>query len=121
MRSSSSPARPRLPESGNLRAIRDGRRILHLALILVPISVGLALLAPWALGLFGAGYAAHGALILELLAVATLPKTVTGIYVGALRGQSKTSLIALIQGVRWVLVLGLALALTGLVGTVGAR
>ena len=66
------------------------------------------------------GYAAHGALILELLAVATLPRSVTEIYLGALRAQSRTSLIALIQGIRCVLVLGLALALTGLLGIVGA-
>ncbi len=89
-------------------------------LILVPIAVGLALLAPRVLALFGAGYSAHGALILELLAVATLPKTVTEIYLGALRAQSRTSLIALVQGIRCALVLGLAVALTGLVGIVGA-
>ena len=88
--------------------------------ILVPIVGAMALLAPWVLGLFGAGYATHGALILELLAVATLPKAVTEIYLGALRAQSRTSLIALIQGVRCVLVLGLALGLTRLVGIAGA-
>ena len=87
----------------------------------MPISVGLALLAPWALGLFGAGYAARRGADPGVARGRHRSKTVTGIYVGALRGQSKTSLIALIQGVRWVLVLGLALALTGLVGTVGAR
>src|SRR5260370_6606625 len=89
-------------------------------LILVPIAAGLALVAPWALALFGRGYATHGAVILELLAVATLPKAVTEIYIGALRAQSRTSLIALIQAVRGALVLGLALALTGLVGITGA-
>ena len=67
--------------------------------ILVPIALGLALLASRVLALFGAGYSAPGALILELLAVATLPKTVTEIYVGALRAQSSTSVIAIVQGV----------------------
>ncbi len=89
-------------------------------LILLPLAGGVALLAPWALGLFGAGYSAHGAPILELLAVATLPRSVTEIYLGALRAQSRTSLIALIQGVRCVLILGLALVLTRLLGIVGA-
>ncbi len=88
--------------------------------ILLPLAGCVALLASWALGLYGAGYAAHGAMILELLAVATLPKSVTEIYLGALRAQSRTSLIALIQGVRCVLVLGLALALTEMMGIVGA-
>jgi O-antigen/teichoic acid export membrane protein len=89
-------------------------------LILVPIASAAALLAPWALGLFGPGYAAHGAAILQLLAAATLPKALTELYLGALRAQSRTSPIALIQAVRAVLVLGLALVLTRVLGTVGA-
>ena len=39
-------------------------------------------------------------------------------YFGALRAQSRTSLIAIIQAFRAVLVLGLALVLTRLMGTV---
>jgi O-antigen/teichoic acid export membrane protein len=89
-------------------------------LILVPVAGGIALLAPWALSLFGPGYAAHGAPILQLLAVATLPKALTELYLGALRAQSRASRIAIIQVVRGVLVLGLALALTRLMGTTGA-
>jgi O-antigen/teichoic acid export membrane protein len=89
-------------------------------LILVPIAGTMALLAPWALGLFGPGYAAHGAPILQLLAAATVPKALTELYFGALRAQSRTSLIALLQAIRAVLVLGLALVLTRLMGTVGA-
>jgi Na+-driven multidrug efflux pump len=41
-------------------------------------------------------------------------------YLGALRAQSRTSLIAFIQGIRGILILGLAFALTGIVGTTGA-
>ena len=93
------------------------RRIL---LILVPVAVVIALLAPWILGLFGAGYARHGAPVLVLLAAATLPRTLTEMYLGALRAQSRTSLVALVQGVRAVLVLGLAVALTRSMGIVGA-
>src|ERR1019366_4329051 len=68
--------------------------------ILVPIAGTMALLAPWALGLFGPGYAAHGAPILQLLAAATVPKALTDLYFGALRAQSRTSLIALLQAIR---------------------
>jgi len=89
-------------------------------LILVPIAAGVAFGSPIALGLFGSSYAAHGARVLELLAVATLPKALTELYLGALRAQSRTSMIALIQGIRAVLILGLAFALTGIMGTVGA-
>ena len=93
------------------------RRIL---LILVPVAAATALLATWILGLFGPGYARYGAPVLVLLACATLPRTLTEIYLGALRAQSRTSLVALVQGVRAVLVLGLTLALTKAMGILGA-
>ena len=93
------------------------RRIL---LILVPVAVATALLAPWILGLFGPDYARYGAPVLVLLAAATLPRTLTEIYLGALRAQSRTSLVALVQGARAVLVLSLTLALTNAMGILGA-
>ena len=89
-------------------------------LVLVPVAAVIAVAAPLTLGLFGPEYAAHGARILQLLAVATLPKALTELYLGALRAQSRTSVIAFIQVVRGVLILGLAFALTGIMGTVGA-
>ncbi len=81
-------------------------------LLLVPAAIGIALLAPVILGLFGPGYAKYGAPILMLLAAATLPRTLTEIYLGALRAQSRTSLVALVQGIRAVLILTLVLVLT---------
>ncbi len=92
----------------------------RMMVILVPVAFTVALLAPLALHLFGHGYAAYGARILVLLAMATLPKAVTELYLGALRAQSRTKLIAVIQIARAVLLLGLALALTGTIGLVGA-
>jgi O-antigen/teichoic acid export membrane protein len=89
-------------------------------LILVPIAALTVLLAPWGLGLFGPGYAHYGAPILQLLALATLPKALTELYFGALRAQSRTSRIAIVQVIRAVLLLGLALVLTRLMGIVGA-
>lgn len=89
-------------------------------LLLLPIAIGTVLLAPWILGLFGPGYARVGAPILELLAVATLPRTVTELYLGALRAQSRTKLVALVQGVRAALILGLTLVLIKVMGIAGA-
>jgi O-antigen/teichoic acid export membrane protein len=88
--------------------------------ILVPAAVVVAAGAPSALRLFGPQYAAHGARILQLLALATLPKALTEMYLGALRAQSRTKVIALVQGIRAVLILGLALVLTRAMGTIGA-
>jgi len=92
----------------------------HTMLLLVPVVAAAALLAPTALGLFGPGYARYGVPILQVLAIATLPKTLTETYLGALRAQSRAKLIAVIQIVRCVLMLGLALALTETMGMVGA-
>jgi O-antigen/teichoic acid export membrane protein len=89
-------------------------------LVIVPVAVAVACGAPLALRMFGPQYAAHGARILELLAIATLPKVLTEMYLGALRAQSRTSKIALIQGIRAALILGLAFTLTPVMGTVGA-
>lgn len=93
------------------------RRVM---LILVPVVVGIALLAPWILGLFGPGYARYGAPILMLLAAATLPRTWTEIYLGALRAQNRTSFVALVQGARAALILSLTLGLTETMGIFGA-
>jgi O-antigen/teichoic acid export membrane protein len=88
-------------------------------LVLLPIAGVMALAAPRVLGLFGPGYADHGAPILELLIAATLPKTLTELYLGALRAQSRTTRIAVVQAARAVLMIGLALLATSLMGTVG--
>jgi O-antigen/teichoic acid export membrane protein len=79
-----------------------------------------ALLAHPGLSLFGPGYAEYGAPVLELLAVATLPRALTEVYLGALRAQSRTHLVAIIQGARCVLMLGLTVVLVGAMGPVGA-
>ena len=91
----------------------------RMMLVLLPIVGVMALAAPLVLGLFGAGYAAHGAPVLELLVAATLSKTLTELYLGVLRAQSRTSHIALVQGGRAVLMIGLAVLLTRAMGAVG--
>jgi O-antigen/teichoic acid export membrane protein len=101
-------------------AVNTRAALRRTMLVLVPAATAVALGAPLAMRLFGPQYAAHGARILQLLAVATLPKTLTEMYLGALRAQSRTSRIALIQGVRAVLILALAFTLTPVMGTVGA-
>jgi O-antigen/teichoic acid export membrane protein len=90
------------------------------AQIVMPLAAGLALLAPWALGLFGSAYAAHGTATLELLGVAVLPKALIELYLGALRAQARTALVALIQVIRGVSTLALALLLIGVLGLTGA-
>lgn len=89
-------------------------------ILLVPVAAIIACGAPLALGLFGPEYATNGARILQLLAIATLPKALTEMYLGALRAQSRTSTIARIQVSRGVLILGLAFTLIAIMGPIGA-
>lgn len=88
--------------------------------VLLPCAVLLVLFAPVWLRLFGPAYAAQGTSVLRLLAVATVCRAPTELYLGALRAESRTSLVALIQAVRAVLTLGLTVVLTGAMGVVGA-
>ncbi|MBV9795032.1 MAG: lipopolysaccharide biosynthesis protein [Actinobacteria bacterium] len=92
----------------------------RLAIILLPVVALVALLAPFALRLYGPAYAHYGAPVLELMALATVPKAVTELFLGAMRAQNRPRMIAIIQIVRFVLILGLALGLTGVVGVSGA-
>ncbi len=76
-------------------------------MLLVPVIILVVGLAPLALRIFGHGYAAEGAPLLQVLAVATLPKALIELYCGVLRVRSMTRLIALIQAVRFLGVLAL--------------
>jgi O-antigen/teichoic acid export membrane protein len=92
------------------------RALRRMASLLVPCAAAVVLLAPFGLRLFGPGYAGHGAEVLELLAVATLPRAAIELYLGDLRAQSRTTVVAVVQAVRAVLMLGLTLVLTGTTG-----
>jgi O-antigen/teichoic acid export membrane protein len=101
-------------------AVHCRRALARLALILLPCAALLAVAAPWGLRLFGSAYAEYGAPVLRLLAIATVPRAATELYLGALRAQSRTTLVAVIQAARAVLMLGLTVVLIGKIGTVGA-
>jgi O-antigen/teichoic acid export membrane protein len=101
-------------------ALNSRKALRKIASILLPCAALVGLLAPVGLSLFGPGYAAHGAPVLELLAIAALPRAVTEVYLGALRAQSRTSLVAIIQGARCVMMLGLTVFLADSMGPLGA-
>ncbi len=101
-------------------AAHSRQALRKMSLILVPSCALVVAIAPWGLRIFGPAYAAHGALLLRLLTAAALPSAVIELYLGALRAQSRTSLVALIQAARGVLIFALAVVLVGAAGTVGA-
>ncbi|MFD9566798.1 lipopolysaccharide biosynthesis protein [Streptomyces sp. NPDC059994] len=102
--------------------LADGVRgaLRRMALLLVPVVAFLIVFAPRILAPFGADYAEHGTLVLRLLAAAALPRVAVELYIGVLRVQGRTGVLALLQGAMCTLVLGSAAVLLGTTGIQGA-
>ncbi|WHM38406.1 lipopolysaccharide biosynthesis protein [Streptomyces sp. BPTC-684] len=102
--------------------LADGVRgaLRRMALLLVPVVLLLIVFARQILAPFGADYAEHGTLVLRLLAAAALPRVAVELYIGVLRVQGRTGVLALLQGAMCTLVLGSAAVLLGTAGIEGA-
>lgn len=92
------------------------RQTLRLLLPLVAVTV---LAAPWLLQFFGEDYAAAGATLLRLLALATLPNMVIAVGLGILRVQNRSLWVAVSHGGVCLIVLALAFALLPRLGIAG--
>ncbi|MFD4722008.1 lipopolysaccharide biosynthesis protein [Streptomyces sp. NPDC058423] len=92
----------------------------RMAVLLVPVVAVLVAFAPLILAPFGADYAEHGTTVLRLLAAAALPRVVVELYIGVLRVQGRTGVLAALQGTMCAMVLGSAAVLTGPAGISGA-
>ncbi|MFI6083674.1 lipopolysaccharide biosynthesis protein [Streptomyces sp. NPDC051217] len=92
----------------------------RMTLLLVPVVLVLVVFAPQVLAPFGADYAEHGSTVLRLLAAAALPRVVVELYIGVLRVQGRTGMLAALQGAMCVCVLGSAVVLLGPAGISGA-
>ncbi|MFJ5227020.1 lipopolysaccharide biosynthesis protein [Streptomyces sp. NPDC088400] len=92
----------------------------RMAVLLVPVVLVLVVFAPQILAPFGDDYARHGTTVLRLLAAAALPRVVVELYIGVLRVQGRTGMLAALQGAMCVSVLGSALFLLGPAGISGA-
>lgn len=92
----------------------------RMAVLLVPVVLVLVVFAPQVLAPFGADYAEHGSTVLRLLAAAALPRVVVELYIGVLRVQGRTGMLAALQGAMCVSVLGSAVLLLGPAGISGA-
>ncbi|MFJ2649210.1 lipopolysaccharide biosynthesis protein [Streptomyces sp. NPDC087420] len=92
----------------------------RMAVLLVPVVLVLVVFAPQVLAPFGPDYAEHGTTVLRLLAAAALPRVVVELYIGVLRVQGRTGMLAVLQGAMCSLVLGSAMFLLGPTGISGA-
>lgn len=104
------------------RRLADGVRgaLRRMALLLVPVVLVLVVFAPLILTPFSADYAEHGSTVLRLLALGALPRVVVELYIGVLRVQGRTGVLAVLQGAMCVLVLGSAAVLFTPAGIAGA-
>jgi O-antigen/teichoic acid export membrane protein len=104
------------------RALADGVRgaLRRMTLLLVPVVAFLVAFAPYILAPFDEDYAQHGSTVLRLLALGALPRIVVELYIGVLRVQGRTGLLAAVQGTMCVLVLGSATVLFTPAGIAGA-
>lgn len=66
-------------------AIRRGA-VEHV-LVVAPVAIAVAILAPQFLGLFGPGYAAHGAVVLSVLCLSIVFVAPTSLYLAVLRAR----------------------------------
>ncbi|MET9682111.1 lipopolysaccharide biosynthesis protein [Streptomyces coeruleorubidus] len=104
------------------RQLADGVRgaLRRMTLLLVPIVLVLVLFAPYILTPFSPDYAEHGSTVLRLLALGALPRVVVELYIGVLRVQGRTGVLAALQGAMCTLVLGSAAVLFTPAGIAGA-
>ncbi|MEW5632859.1 lipopolysaccharide biosynthesis protein, partial [Streptomyces hydrogenans] len=78
----------------------------RMVLLLVPVVLVLVLFAPLILAPFGQGYTDNGSTVLRLLAAGALPRVAVELYIGVLRVQGRTGMLAAVQAGMCVLVLG---------------
>ncbi|GAA3723461.1 hypothetical protein GCM10023082_21940 [Streptomyces tremellae] len=106
-------------EPGALAAgVRGALR--RMAVLLVPAVAVIVAFAPLVLAPFGTAYASHGTTVLRLLALATLPRVLVELYLGILRVQGRTALLALFQAAMCLITLGGSAALMPPLGITGA-
>ncbi|MEU2908991.1 lipopolysaccharide biosynthesis protein [Streptomyces massasporeus] len=104
------------------RQLADGVRgaLRRMTLLLVPVVAVLVVFAPYILTPFSPDYAEHGSTVLRLLALGALPRVVVELYIGVLRVQGRTGVLAALQGTMCALVLGCAAVLFTPAGIAGA-
>ncbi|MFJ9716829.1 lipopolysaccharide biosynthesis protein [Streptomyces sp. NPDC101213] len=104
------------------RRLAEGVRgaLRRMTLLLVPVVLVLVVFAPQILLPFDEDYAEHGTTVLRLLAAGALPRVVVELYIGVLRVQGRTGVLAALQGAMCTLVLGSAAVLFTPAGIAGA-
>jgi O-antigen/teichoic acid export membrane protein len=84
--------------------------------LVIPIAVLAAIVAPWALLVFGSDYADEGATLLRLLALGMVPNAIVTLGISVARIEHRGRAVVAIQGAHCIAVLGLSALLLPSVG-----
>ncbi len=93
--------------------------LLNALKLLTPVVLGLVLVAPLLLRVFGPEYAVQGTTLLRLLALSVIPNSLVSLYLGVSRLKYRFREIMLIQGTFAILSLSLTYILLPKVGIAG--
>lgn len=93
--------------------------LIHIMRLLIPAAAALWIVAPFVLGVFGAGYAAEATDLLRLLGVATIPRAVNHLFLSVSRVRTQMRGIIIVQAATAALNLGLSIALGRQIGIAG--
>ncbi len=91
--------RDRLPD-----LLRSALR--HTFAVMVPLSIAAVVIAPFALEVYGPGYARAGAWVIRLMGLACIPRALNNVAVGVLRVTGRTKWVAVINGVVCIFTIG---------------
>jgi O-antigen/teichoic acid export membrane protein len=104
-------------DMGSLRQ-RSRRALWHSLRIVAPIAILAAIVAPWALLVFGSDYADEGASLLRLLAAGMIPNVIVALGVTVARVQHRGRVVVAIQGAHAAMVLGASAVLLPSMGII---
>lgn len=96
--------------ASDMERLRElSRRALRQTLrLVVPVAALAAIVAPWALLVFGQDYADEGATLLRLLALGMVPNAIVTLGISVARIEHRGRVVVAIQGAHCVAVLGLS-------------
>ena len=95
------------------------RVLVQIARVVVPLTVCVALGAPYILRIFGDNYAREGAMSLRLLALSAIPWMVNATYISTCRVQRRMAGVITVYGAMSILVLVLSFVWLGPYGIAG--
>jgi O-antigen/teichoic acid export membrane protein len=105
-------------DANNIRQLAKRTQGHSFVLIFLGVLVAVPA-APWVLSLFGPEYSAQGTGLLRLLLLSALPFAFTCVLLNEARVMGHMKLVVFVQGALMVLVLGLGIGLSHVVGLIG--